>query len=244
MIGHPASIPPEGRHRYAVRVYYEDTDAGGIVYHATYLRYAERGRTEALRDLGVPHAELVRQCNLMFVVRRIEVDYLRAARLDDSLVVETEVLVAGAASATLRQTVRGVTGACAVLTVRLACVRLRPVPADVESGKLGATERGPEGLRPGELRPEGLRSEEPSPGELGPGELRPEGLGPEALRLEGLRPGELAPGEPGPGGNKPGRLPPRWRTVLQAMRDARPVETATGAAGGGAGIGGSGGSSS
>jgi acyl-CoA thioester hydrolase len=249
MIGHPASIPPEGRHRYAVRVYYEDTDAGGIVYHATYLRYAERARTEALRDLGVPHAELVRQCNLMFVVRRIEVDYLRAARLDDSLVVETEVLVAGAASATLRQTVRGVTGACAVLTVRLACVRLRPVPADVESGKLGATERGPEGLRPGELRPEGLRPgelrpeglrpEEPSPGELGPGELRPEGLGPEALR-----PGELAPGEPGPGGNKPGRLPPRWRTVLQAMRDARPVETATGAAGGGAGIGGSGGSSS
>jgi acyl-CoA thioester hydrolase len=224
MIGHPASIPPEGRHRYAVRVYYEDTDAGGIVYHATYLRYAERARTEALRDLGVPHAELVRQCNLMFVVRRIEVDYLRAARLDDSLVVETEVLVAGAASATLRQTVRGVTGACAVLTVRLACVRLRPVPADVESGKLGATERGPEGLSPGELRPEGL--------------------GPEALRLEGLRPGELAPGEPGPGGNKPGRLPPRWRTVLQAMRDARPVETATGAAGGGAGIGGSGGSSS
>ena len=208
MIGHPASIPPEGRHRYAVRVYYEDTDAGGIVYHATYLRYAERARTEALRDLGVPHAELVRQCNLMFVVRRIEVDYLRAARLDDSLVVETEVLVAGAASATLRQTVRGVTGACAVLTVRLACVRLRPVPADVESGKLGATERGPEGLRPGELRPEGL--------------------GPEALRLEGLRPGELGSGEPGPGGNKPGRLPPRWRTVLQAMRDARPAEMATG----------------
>ncbi len=56
---HPASIPPEGRHCYAVRVYYEDTDAGGIVYHATYLRYAERARTEALRDLGVPHAELV-----------------------------------------------------------------------------------------------------------------------------------------------------------------------------------------
>ncbi|MGA3400127.1 MAG: YbgC/FadM family acyl-CoA thioesterase [Acetobacteraceae bacterium] len=174
---HPASIPPEGRHCYAVRVYYEDTDAGGIVYHATYLRYAERARTEALRDLAIPHAELVQRCNLMFVVRRIEVDYLRAARLDDSLVVETEVLVAGAASATLRQTVRGATGACAVLTVKLACVRLQMGSADV-----------------------------------------------------------------GPGGNKPGRLPPRWRTVLQAMRDARPVETATGAVGYGAGIGGSGGS--
>ncbi len=214
MNGHSASIPPEGRHRYTVRVYYEDTDAGGIVYHATYLRYAERARTEALRDLGVPHAELVRQCNLMFVVRRIEVDYLRAARLDNSLVVETEVLVAGAASATLRQTVRGESGACAVLTVKLACVRLRPVPADVELGELGATERGPEGLRPGGLRPEGLRPEglRPEglrPEGLRPGELRPEGLGPEGLRPEGLRPeglgpdelrpGELAPGEPGPG---------------------------------------------
>ncbi len=50
MNGHPPSIPPDGRHRYAVRVYYEDTDAGGVVYHATYLRFAERARTEALRD--------------------------------------------------------------------------------------------------------------------------------------------------------------------------------------------------
>ncbi len=185
MNGHSASIPPEGRHCYAVRVYYEDTDAGGIVYHATYLRYAERARTEALRDLGIPHAELVQSCNRMFVVRRVEVDYLRVARIDDSLVVETEVLVAGAASATLRQTVRGVTGVCAVLTVKLACVRLQ--------------------------------------------------VGPAGTRL----------GETGPGGNQPGRLPPRWRTVLQAMRDARPAETATGAAvGDGTGIGGSGGSSS
>ncbi len=112
---HPAFIPPEGRHRYTVRVYYEDTDAGGIVYHATYLRFAERARTEALRDLGIPHAELLRNCNLMFVVRRVEVDYLRSARVDNSLVVETEVLQAGGASAALRQTVRGPQGPCAVL---------------------------------------------------------------------------------------------------------------------------------
>jgi acyl-CoA thioester hydrolase len=187
---HPAVIPPEGRHCYAVRVYYDDTDAGGIVYYATYLRYAEHARTEALRDLGVPHAELVQTCNLMFVVRRIEVDYLRAARVDDSLVVETEVLVAGAASATLRQTVRGTAGICAVLMVKLACVRL-------EAERIGAGQA------------------------------------------------EEGPGQPRAGGNKPGRLPPRWRTVLQAMRDARPAETATGAVvGDGAGIGGAGGSSS
>jgi acyl-CoA thioester hydrolase len=61
MNGHPPSIPPDGRHRYAVRVYYEDTDAGGVVYHATYLRFAERARTEALRAAGIPHAALVQE---------------------------------------------------------------------------------------------------------------------------------------------------------------------------------------
>ena len=76
-------------HRFTLRVYYEDTDAGGMVYHAAYLRFAERARTEALRAMGVPHAEMLRDCNLMFVVRRIKVDYLRAARLDDSLEVFT-----------------------------------------------------------------------------------------------------------------------------------------------------------
>jgi acyl-CoA thioester hydrolase len=172
---HPASIPPEGRHHYAVRVYYEDTDAGGMVYHATYLRYAERARTEALRDLGIPHAELVQRCNLMFVVRRVEVDYLNPARLDDALVVETEVMAAGGASATLRQTVRGTAGVCALVVVKLACDRLQAGP--------GAT----------------------------------------------------GPGTTGLGGNKPGRLPPRWRTVMQAMRDARPAESATGATRDGAG---------
>lgn len=177
---HPASIPPEGRHHYTVRVYYEDTDAGGMVYHATYLRYAERARTEALRDLGIPHAELVQRCNLMFVVRRVEVDYLNPARLDDALVVETEVMAAGGASATLRQTVRGTAGVCAVLVIKLACVRLQA-----------------------------------GPGAKGPGATGP--------RVAGL------------GGNKPGRLPPRWRTVMQAMRDARPAETAAGAADDGAG---------
>ena len=101
-----ASIPPDGRHRYAIRVYYEDTDAGGVVYHATYLRYAERARTEALRDLGVPHADMVDRFGVMFMVRRLEVDYERGARLDDALTVETEVLEVGGASVRLRQTVR------------------------------------------------------------------------------------------------------------------------------------------
>jgi acyl-CoA thioester hydrolase len=113
----------DGRHRYAVRVYYEDTDAGGVAYHATYLRFAERARTEALRDAGIPHAELLQRFTLMFVVRHIEVDYLRPARLDDSLTVVTEPFEVGGASIRLRQDVRGPDGSCAVLTVRLACVK-------------------------------------------------------------------------------------------------------------------------
>jgi acyl-CoA thioester hydrolase len=122
MNGNPPSIPPDGRHRYAVRVYYEDTDAGGVAYHASYLRFAERARTEALRDMGIPHAELLQCFTLMFVVRRIEVDYLRPARLDDSLTVVTEPVAVGGASVVLRQDVRGAEGSCAVLAVRLACI--------------------------------------------------------------------------------------------------------------------------
>jgi acyl-CoA thioester hydrolase len=119
----PASIPRDGRHRYAIRVYYEDTDAGGVVYHATYLRYAERARTEALRDLGVPHADMVDRFGVMFMVRGLEVDYERGARLDEALTVETEVLEVGGATVRLRQTVRNKDGACATLAVRLACVK-------------------------------------------------------------------------------------------------------------------------
>src|SRR5271168_154028 len=98
MNGNLPSIAPDDRHRYPVRVYYEDTDAGGVVYHASYLRYAERARTEALRDLGIPHAALIAQYGLMFVVRRIKVDYLRPARIDESLTVVTEPLQVGGAS--------------------------------------------------------------------------------------------------------------------------------------------------
>jgi acyl-CoA thioester hydrolase len=132
MNGHAASTPADGRHRYTLRVYYEDTDAGGVVYHATYLRFAERARTEALRDLGIPHAELLADYGVMFMVRRIEVDYLRSAHLDDSLTVVTEPLMVGGASATLRQDVQGHDGACALLTVRLACVK----PGDGKPGRL------------------------------------------------------------------------------------------------------------
>jgi acyl-CoA thioester hydrolase len=139
MIANPQSI-----HRFSFRVYYEDTDAGGVVYYANYLRYAERARTEALRDAGIPHAELVERFGLMFMVHRAEIDYVRPAVLDDLLVVETETMDVGGATVLLRQTVCGPNGVCAALRIRLACVRI--------------------------------------------------------------------------GGNKPGRIPPRWREALAALR--------------------------
>jgi len=113
-------------HRHAVRVYYDDTDAGGIVYHANYLRFAERGRTEALRDIGVPHAEMSAQYGLFFMVRRIKVDYLAPARLDDSLLIETTTLAVAAASVELLQNViRSADGAVlARLELQLVCGRL------------------------------------------------------------------------------------------------------------------------
>ena len=76
-------------HRLQVRVYYEDTDAAGIVYHASYLRFAERGRTEMLRSLGFGQAELRRDHGFVFAIRRCSLDFVAPARLDDLLTVET-----------------------------------------------------------------------------------------------------------------------------------------------------------
>ena len=126
MSDHPPAIIGAGPHRYAVRVYFEDTDAGGVAYHATYLRFAERARTEALRDLGAAHAEMTSLHGLMFMVRRIKVDYLAPARLDDSLLVVTRLLALRAASAELRQSFfrNGEERLLVELEVLLACVRL------------------------------------------------------------------------------------------------------------------------
>jgi tol-pal system-associated acyl-CoA thioesterase len=115
-----------GAHHYVVRIYFEDTDAAGVVYYANYLKLAERARTEALRELGVPHAELTSQFGLMFMVRRAKLDYLGPARLDDSLVVVTRSLAVGAAAIELRQSFHREGEADRMLVVaelQLACVR-------------------------------------------------------------------------------------------------------------------------
>lgn len=110
-------------HFYPLRVYYEDTDAGGVVYHANYLRFAERARTEALRDLGVPHAEMAEQHGLIFMVRRTNLDYLAPALLDDALIVATRCVALGAATVELEQIVRRDAQPLVVCTLQLACLR-------------------------------------------------------------------------------------------------------------------------
>ena len=74
---------------YFIRVYYEDTDAGGIVYYANYLKFIERARTEALRDFGLIQSEIVDQFKLIFVVRNIFAEFIKPAKLDDLLKVKT-----------------------------------------------------------------------------------------------------------------------------------------------------------
>lgn len=112
-----------GVHRYPVRVYFEDTDAGGIVYHANYLRFAERARTEALRAMGLPHSEMMLRHGMIFVVRRAELDYQRPARLDDTLVIETSIVSVGGASARLRQRVARGDETMVIVDVTLVSVR-------------------------------------------------------------------------------------------------------------------------
>lgn len=90
---------------WPVRVYYEDTDAGGVVYYANYLRFMERARTEWLRKLGFEQDELIAQHDVLFAVRRVQVDYRQPARFNDSLVVSVKVVEAGKASLTFAQAI-------------------------------------------------------------------------------------------------------------------------------------------
>lgn len=93
-------------HRFPLRVYYEDTDAGGIVYYANYLRFFERGRTEMLRSINVNHHTLQAQHGLIFAVRSCSIEYLAPARLDDALEVTTEICALGASRLDMRQDIR------------------------------------------------------------------------------------------------------------------------------------------
>lgn len=92
------------QHRFPVRIYYEDTDFSGNVYHAAYLKFFERGRTEFLRDEGIHHSELAAQ-GIAFAVRSMDIQFDGAAHIDDLLTVTTDVAGISGARLTLSQTI-------------------------------------------------------------------------------------------------------------------------------------------
>lgn len=126
----------DGRHVLTVRVYYEDTDFTGIVYHANYLRYMERGRTNYLRLLGADHRALFEETAMeapgfAFVVRTMNIDFLKPARMDDILEIFTEPQEVRGASITLHQRVARGDELLVEASVRVAFVsdgRARPIP--------------------------------------------------------------------------------------------------------------------
>ena len=112
-----------GAHLFPVRVYYEDTDAGGFVYHANYLRFAERARTEMLRGFGMYQPQLAAENGILFVMRRCIADFLAPARLDDSLIVVSRLLNLRGASIDFEQSVTRERVDLVRLQVELACMR-------------------------------------------------------------------------------------------------------------------------
>lgn len=110
------------KHTIDVRVYYEDTDAGGIVYHANYLKFAERGRTEFLRHTGFQNSEVHNNVGVMFVVRHIDIDYLAPAMLDDFLKLDTTISELKNSSFIMHQCVRKGGEIITDMKVVLVCV--------------------------------------------------------------------------------------------------------------------------
>ncbi len=130
----PSPIP-DSAFAFPCRVYWEDTDAGGVVYHARYLHFLERARTEWLRAAGVSQQRLREELGVVFVVHRMELDFLAPARLDDLLVATVEPDERRSASFIVRQALRREPDAKTLVQarVRIACIdaqrfRPRPIP--------------------------------------------------------------------------------------------------------------------
>ena len=128
------SAPATGgmTHAMPLRVYYEDTDASGIVYYANYLKFAERGRTEMMRALGFAHSGIAAASGTVFTVRRLSADYRQPARLDDLLSVETRVVEIAGATVLLDQRICRDGSVLAAIDIVVACIgpdgRPRRVP--------------------------------------------------------------------------------------------------------------------
>ena len=126
-------------HHHPLRVYYEDTDLGGFVYYANYLKFIERGRSEWVRGCGVDQARLKAERGILIVVRQLEADYLAPALYDDALVVETKLLEIAGSRIVLAQNVLRGDAVLFAAKVTLVCVaegRAVRFPADM-AGLLG-----------------------------------------------------------------------------------------------------------
>ncbi len=132
----PTEMPAEAL--FDIRVYYEDTDAGGVVYYANYLKFLERARTEWLRELGVFQSELRAATQRIFVVNALDMAYRKPARLDDSLTIHSRITRLGRASIHFAQAARRDGELLAEGTIQVCCVdavSLRPaeIPPEVLS---------------------------------------------------------------------------------------------------------------
>jgi acyl-CoA thioester hydrolase len=123
---------------FPIRIYYEDTDAGGVVFYANYLKYMERARTEWLRSAGFEQDLLAAQQNLVFAVHRVKLDYLKPARFNDLVQVTATIKKEGKASLDFYQEVRRDGTVLCKADIQIVCVDIdefvpRPIPEDIVS---------------------------------------------------------------------------------------------------------------
>ena len=120
------------------KVYYEDTDIGGVVYYANYLKFVERARTEFLREIGIPHEDIKKKWSVEFVVRSSLIDYIKPAFLDDLLEVRTYCVEVRGASSTLKQVVLKEDTLIVDTTIKIACISMEnsravKMPSDIRA---------------------------------------------------------------------------------------------------------------
>lgn len=119
---------------WPVRVYYEDTDAGGVVFYANYLKFFERARTEMLRSAGFEQDNLIAKENLIFVVRSVNIDYLKPARFNEQIDVSAKIIENKKASLTFEQVITRQQDVLCNGTIRIACLdaqSMKPKPIPV-----------------------------------------------------------------------------------------------------------------
>ena len=120
---------PDGLHHFPIRVYYEDTDAGGVVYYANYLKFMERARTEWLRECGFEQDQMISEQQLIFAVKKVEVDYIQPARFNDALTVASSIESYSGASIEFKQDImHNNNKLChgSIVVVSLDSVRFKP----------------------------------------------------------------------------------------------------------------------